>query len=157
MGNPNKPLRSGELARLAQVSSDTLRHYERLGILPTAPRNASGYRVYPPVALARVNLIQRALQLGFSLPELSEILRARDRGDAPCHSVLILAEQKLSALADRIRELRQTQFVMQELVREWRAQLARTAPGKQANLLHSLPAKPRKPISPKTNLKRRQK
>jgi len=156
MGNANMPLRSGELARLAEVSSDTLRHYERLGILPTAPRNASGYRIYPPVALARVNLVQRALQLGFTLNELSEILRAHDRGDAPCSHVLSLAEEKLRTLAERIRELCQTQNVMQELVRDWRAQLARTAPGKQANLLHTLPDRAAPTQRPK-NLKRRSK
>jgi hypothetical protein len=58
MGQNNKPLRAGELARLAAVSSDTLRHYERIGILPKAPRTASGYRMYPPDSLARVNLVQ---------------------------------------------------------------------------------------------------
>ena len=54
MGQNNKPLRAGELARLAAVSSDTLRHYERIAILPKAPRTASGYRMYPPDSLARV-------------------------------------------------------------------------------------------------------
>lgn len=155
MGENNKPMRPSELARLAEVSSDTLRHYERLGILPKAPRTASGYRIYPPDALARVNLVQRALQLGFTLTELSEILRARDRGDAPCGRVLALTEQKLRALAQRIKELRHTQNVMQALVCDWRTQLAHTAPGKPAMLLHSLPAKRALPHQPQNNLKRR--
>jgi DNA-binding transcriptional MerR regulator len=157
MGQHNKSLRAGELARLATVSSDTLRHYERIGILPKAPRTASGYRMYPPDSLSRVNLVQRALQLGFTLSELSEILRARDRGEAPCGRVLALTEQKLSAIAHRIRELRETQSVMQSLVRDWRAQLARTAPGKQAGLLQSLPAKTSKQAQPLSNFKRRSK
>ncbi len=155
MGENNKPLRPSELARLAQVSSDTLRHYERIGILPKAPPTAAGYRLYPPDALARVNLVQRALQLGFTLTELSEILRARDRGDAPCGRVLALTEEKLRALAQRIKELRQTQNVMLALVRDWRTQLARTAPGKPAMLLHSLPAKRDLAHQPQNNLKRR--
>src|SRR5258708_12285993 len=57
MGENNKPLRPSELARLAEVSSDTLRHYERLGILPKAPRPAAGYRIYPPTPPPPPNLI----------------------------------------------------------------------------------------------------
>jgi MerR family transcriptional regulator, copper efflux regulator len=157
MGANNKPMRAGELARLAGVSSDTLRHYERIGILPKAPRTASGYRMYPLDSLVRVNLVQRALQLGFTLSELSEILCARDRGEAPCGRVLALTEEKLCDVSRRIKELNQTQSVIQSLVRDWRAQLARTAPGKQARLLQSLPAKPSRPTQPLNNLKRRSK
>jgi DNA-binding transcriptional MerR regulator len=142
MAPTNQPLRSGELARLTAVSSDTLRHYERLGILPEAPRTPSGYRLYAPDAVDRVRLVQRALQLGFSLAELSEILRARDSGRAPCHRVLNLAEQKLQSLAQQIQELRRTQRYMRQLVREWRAKIALTPPGTKAMLLHSLVTKP---------------
>ena len=88
-----KPLRSGELARLAGVSTDTVRHYEKLGILPLSPRTESGYRIYAPGAVDRMQLVQRALQLGFSLAELSEILRTRDTGGAPCRRVLRLADE----------------------------------------------------------------
>src|SRR5205085_3164103 len=56
-----KPLRSGGLARLAAVSPDTLRYYERQHLLPRPPRASNGYRCYPPDALPRVRLIQRAL------------------------------------------------------------------------------------------------
>ena len=81
-------MRSGELARLTGVSADTLRHYERLGILPTSQRTNSGYRMFAPSAVERVQLAQRAVQLGFSLNELSEVLRIRDSGGVPCHRVL---------------------------------------------------------------------
>lgn len=155
MGENSKPMRPSELARLAHVSSDTLRHYERLGILPKAPRTDSGYRMYPPDALERVDLVQRALQLGFTLTELSEILRVRDRGEAPCGRVLALTEEKLRDLAQRIKELRQTERIMQQLVRDWRALLAQTAPGKKAMLLQSLTAKPSMPPRSTSNLKRR--
>jgi hypothetical protein len=57
-------MRSGQLARLARVSSDTLRHYERVGILPLPARTAENYRDYPPSSLRRVELIQRALTIG---------------------------------------------------------------------------------------------
>ena len=102
MASTPKPLRSGELARLAHVSPDTVRHYEKLGILPCSPRTEAGYRMYPAHAVDRVHLVQRALQLGFSLAELSEIFQTRDSGGAPCRRVLRLAEQKLTALNDQI-------------------------------------------------------
>jgi len=145
-------MRSGELARLTGVSADTLRHYERLGILPTSQRTSAGYRIFPAFAVERVQLAQRALQLGFSLKELSEILRTRDNGGAPCHHVLNLTEEKLRSVGQQIQELQRTQDYMRKLVRDWRRKLKRTPPSGQAMLLHSLVAKPR---TKSNNLKRR--
>jgi len=71
----SKTLRSGTLAKAAGVSPDTIRHYERLGILPRASRTESGYRMYPASAIERVLVVQRALQIGFSLAEPAEVLR----------------------------------------------------------------------------------
>jgi DNA-binding transcriptional MerR regulator len=147
-------LRSGELARLTGVSADTLRHYERLGILPTSQRTDGGYRTFPASAVERVLLAQRALQLGFSLKELSEIVRDRDSGGVPCHRVLNLAEEKLSLLGQRIQELQQTQEYMRKVLREWREKLKHTPPGSKAMLLHSLVEQP-KTKSGKNNLQRR--
>ena len=144
-------LRSGELARLTGVSTDTLRHYEKLGILPTSQRTTGGYRMFPPSSVERVRLAQRALQLGFSLSELSEILRTRDNGGVPCHRVLKLAEEKLRALSQQIEELRQTQAYMRRLVQDWRKELKHTPPGRKAMLLQSLVDIPRKKAN---NLKR---
>lgn len=62
-------VRAGELARAAGVSTDTLRHYERKGVLGAARRPANGYREYPPEALGRVLLVRRALAFGFTLGE----------------------------------------------------------------------------------------
>ena len=145
-------LRSGELARLTGVSADTLRHYEKLGILSTSQRTDSGYRMFPPTAVERVQLAQRALQLGFSLNELSEILRARDNGGVPCHRVLRLTEEKLRSLGQQIEELQRTQAYMRRLVRHWRKKLKHTPPSSKAMLLQSLTDHPRKKSS---NLKRR--
>jgi DNA-binding transcriptional MerR regulator len=147
-------LRSGELARLTGVSADTLRHYERLGILPTSQRTNGGYRIFPTSAVEPVQLAQRALQLGFSLKELSEILRNRDGGGVPCQRVLNLTEEKLQLLGERIQELQQTQDYMRKLVRDWRKKLKHTPPGCNAMLLHSLVDKP-KTKSGQNNLQRR--
>jgi DNA-binding transcriptional MerR regulator len=71
-------MRSGQLANLTGLSTDTLRHYERLGLLPLPQRTAGNYREYPPASQLRVELVQRALTIGFSLPELKAILAVRD-------------------------------------------------------------------------------
>lgn len=147
-------LRSGELARLTGVSADTLRHYERLGILPTSQRTRSGYRIFNASAVETVQLTQRALQLGFSLKELSEILRIRENGGVPCQRVLGLTEAKLRLVEEQIQELQRTQSYLRELVRDWRKKLAHTPQGSQARLLHSLVDRP-KAKGTKNNLKRR--
>jgi MerR family copper efflux transcriptional regulator len=84
-------LHSGELAKRTGLSADTLRHYERLGVLPLISRTSGGYRVYPESAVERILVIQRALRLGFTLAELAEVLKARDAGLAPCKRVYRLA------------------------------------------------------------------
>ena len=71
-------MRSGEAARRGGVSVDTLAHYERLGLLPVPVRDANGYRRYDAAAVDRVRLIQRALDMGFTLDELGRVLKLRD-------------------------------------------------------------------------------
>ena len=155
MGADGGRLHSGDIARLTGVSSDTIRHYERIGILPKCARTTSGYRVYPQESVSRVQFVRRALQLGFTLTELSEILQVRDAGGAPCHRVLHMTEEKLRSLEQQIRELRRTQRYMLQLVRQWRAQLKRTQPGQKALLLHSLADKGILTKTPNRNLTRR--
>src|ERR1700756_2754672 len=105
MSEGPRALRPGKLAALAGISTDTLRHYERLGILPDVPRTGSGYRLYPPDSLQRVKLVRHALQLGFTLQELADILHTADHGKAPCKRVLEMLQKKLDALEERIAEL----------------------------------------------------
>ena len=116
-------MRSGELARRAGVSADTLRHYERRGLLPAAPRSAAGYRRFPEEALTRVQVIRAALSMGFSLEELGGILRTRDAGGAPCREVYELAEQKLALLQARIAEMEALRVRLRAALRGWRQRL----------------------------------
>jgi DNA-binding transcriptional MerR regulator len=132
-------VQSGELSRLAGISTDTLRHYERLGVLPKPPRTNGGYRDYPPNSLMRVQLVQSALKVGFSLPELATILRMRDRGDVPCHRVRAIAEQKLREVKQQINDLLGIRDQLERILKDWDARLARTGKGKPARLLESLP------------------
>lgn len=77
-------LRTGELARQAGVNVETLRFYERKGLLPAPPRRASGYREYPAEAVGLVRFIRRAKELGFSLREIKELLNIRAGPRATC-------------------------------------------------------------------------
>jgi DNA-binding transcriptional MerR regulator len=133
-----KALRSGELARAVGVSTDALRHYERLGVLPKAPRTSSGYRLYPPDSLERVKTVRHALRLGFTLRELAGVLHIRDHGGVPCRRVLAMLQEKLEALQARIAELQQTQKYMESMVSEWRSRITQHQSGENAFLLRSL-------------------
>ena len=134
-------MRSGELARLTGVSTDTLRHYERLGLLPKPPRTGGGYRDYPAHSLERVRLIRRALSVGFSLPELTTILRMRDGGQPPCHRVQAIAESKLKQVKQQIKDLTEMRDQLVALLKDWKVKLARTRKGEPARLLDTLPRK----------------
>lgn len=135
---PPRHLRSAQLARLSGVSTDTLRHYERKGLLAQAPRSANGYRHYPPEASARVRLVRRAVALGFTLDELARILGVRDRGGAPCHGVRALAEEKLKTLERRLAELEAARDTLRAVLRHWDSLLAKAPAGRRAGLLDAL-------------------
>jgi MerR family transcriptional regulator, Zn(II)-responsive regulator of zntA len=120
------------------VSTDTLRHYERLGLLPKAARTRAGYRRYDPAVIARVQLIQRALLLGFSLKELASVLRRRDSGEPPCRAVRMLVGERLNALEQRLDDLTALRDEMRRLLNDWDARLAATPIGKRARLLDML-------------------
>ena len=136
--NGSTALSSGELAELAGVSRDTLRHYERKGVLPRPLRSHNAYRQYPPEALQRVQLVRRALSVGFTLDELAKVLKVRDAGGAPCEEVRKLATQKLLDVETQLHELTALRDDLQKILRDWDARLARRAKGKRANLLESL-------------------
>ena len=138
----NGALSSGELADLAGVSRDTLRHYERKGVLPRPLRGHNGYRQYPPAALQRVQLVRRALSVGFTLDELAKVLKVRDAGGAPCDEVRKLAAQKLINVQNQLRELTELRYDLQKTLRDWDARLTRRTVGRRANLLESLSVEP---------------
>ena len=136
--NGSRPyLRSRELARRSGVSTDTLRHYERKGLI-RAGRSANGYREYPPGAEGQVQTIRHALSVGFTLDELARIIRIRDAGGAPCKEVRALASEKLQAVQEQIRALTTLRSELRELLERWDRTLARTRHGKQARLLDML-------------------
>lgn len=127
------------LAKATGVSPDTLRHYERLGLLPGVTRTQAGYRRYPPALMDRVRVIQQALAVGFSLRDLAAVLQQRDRGTtAPCQRVRALVGERLEQLDRRLAELTALRHDMQSLLRDWDRRLAQTPPGQRARLLDML-------------------
>jgi DNA-binding transcriptional MerR regulator len=134
----NTTLHSGELARATGVSADTIRHYERIGVLPKAVRGTSGYRIYPESAVERVRVVQRALRIGFTLAELAEVLKARDAGGAPCQRVFELAQEKLVGIRTDIAALKQTERYLERVLEDWKRRVRRAGKGQKAHLLHSL-------------------
>lgn len=135
-----RPLYSGELARLAGVSTDTLRFYERRELMSRAPRSLLGYRLYPAEAVNRVRLIRGALSIGFSVNELAAIFCERDRGGVPCHRVRKLAGEKLVTLEARLRDLQSSRRVLRRILAEWDRLLGKTPRGHRAGLLEAFVA-----------------
>lgn len=134
----NEEISSGELARLCGVSPDTIRHYERLGVIATAARGANGYRRFERGTVERVRLVRRAVAIGFSLAEIADVLRQRDRGTPPCRRVRAMAEEKLSDLDRRIAEMTAMREELQTILEQWDSRLATTRDGEPARLLESL-------------------
>src|SRR5206468_1866173 len=96
----------GELAKRSAVTVQTVRFYERLKLLPEPQRKDSGYRVYAQTDLRQLLFVRRAKALGFSLDEILDILRMRERGHCPCGEVVSIAERHLHAVEEQRRQLR---------------------------------------------------
>ena len=135
---PSATLAPREVAGQCGVSVDTLRHYERKGLLPRPARTSSGYRRYPPDTVGRVLLVQRALVVGFTLDELARVLRERDRGAPPCRGVRDLVAQRLTDLEARLQELTGLRPELRQILAAWDRTLAATPDGRPAHLLQSL-------------------
>lgn len=129
---------SGELARMCGVSPDTIRHYERVGVLPGAVRGSNGYRRFPRESVERVQLVRKALAIGFSLEELARIVRQRDAGSPPCRNVRAMAGEKLADLDRQIAEMISMRAELAGILEEWDAKLSTTAGGEAAHLLQGL-------------------
>lgn len=140
-GNNGKKsfLRIGELAQATGISADTLRHYERKGLLKPR-RSANSYREYPAHAVDRVRMIRSALALGFRLDDLTRIFKVRDAGGAPCRQVRELAAGKLDEVESLLQELTTVRNELRKLLKEWDQRLESTSAAEPARLLETLSA-----------------
>ena len=99
-------LRSGELANRGGVNLETVRYYERRGLLPKPPRTPAGYRTFDADAVSRLRFIKQAQALGFSLKEIKELLALRLDPRASCADVRRRAEAKIADIDGKLRALR---------------------------------------------------
>jgi MerR family transcriptional regulator, copper efflux regulator len=131
-------LRIGQLAERCGVSADTIRYYERIGLMPKAARTSAGYREYSESAKDRVRLVQNALRFGFSLKQVGAFLGVRQAGGAPCKHVRAAGAQILEAIEQRIAELMASRESIKETLELWDRRLSQTPEGRPAHLLEAL-------------------
>ena len=113
----SRTLRTGEVAAAAGVNVETLRYYERRGILKEPRRRPSGYREYPRETVQIVRFVKRAQELGFSLDVIEELLALRDDDARACTEVRQLAQEKVDDIEDKIRSLRAMQRALTTLIK----------------------------------------
>jgi MerR family copper efflux transcriptional regulator len=128
----------GRVSEASGVTTDTIRYYERRGLLPKPTRTPAGYRQYPEGVVNRLCLVRNAQRFGFSLAEIAGFLQTREAGGRPCHDVLAVAQRMLNAVDAQIADLVSTRKGMQRTLRNWDRTLRRTPPGQQARLLERL-------------------
>ncbi len=110
------PMTIGQVASGAGVNIQTARYYERRGLLPRAPRTASGYRQYEADTIARLKFIKRAQELGFSLDDITDLPDLRVDPDGACAAVEAKAKEQIATVERKLRELQSMKDALQELV-----------------------------------------
>lgn len=112
----SEPLTIGALAEATGVKVETIRYYERIGILPSPPRSPGGHRLYGPAVLRRLGFVRRARELGFALDEVRDLLRLVDGGDFTCEEVRAKTLPHLDEVRAKIASLRRLEAVLAEVV-----------------------------------------
>lgn len=115
-------MRIGELASRTGVNIETIRYYEREGILPAPARTANNYRMYSDRHLRRLHFVRRARGLGFTLEEVRALLSMIDGGDYTCAEVKAFGEQHLEDIRKKIVDLRCMEHALSELVARCRGE-----------------------------------
>ena len=122
------------MADRAGVNVQTLRYYERRGLLPAPARRRTGYRVYGADAVRIVRFIKRSQQLGFTLSEVESLLHLAGGGPESCEAGARLAYQKISELDDKIAQL----YAMRDALQQLLDTCERPARERECPLLHAL-------------------
>jgi MerR family transcriptional regulator, mercuric resistance operon regulatory protein len=114
MPRDDESLTVSRVARAAKVNVETIRYYQRRGLLRRPPKPAQGYRSYPPETVERICFIKRAQELGFTLAEIENLLAL---GEGHCRETRELAEHKLDLIRSRIHDLHEMEQVLAKLIR----------------------------------------
>lgn len=112
-----KNLKIGQLAKEIGINRETIRYYERRGLIEEPPRQTSGYRAFSPKYVERIRFIKRAQTLGFTLKEISKLLALAD-GNFDCKDIRKFAEEKIKDIEIRIRDLQKINEVLHDLVKK---------------------------------------
>lgn len=115
---PSAEMTIGRVARAAGVNIETVRYYQRRGLLSTPRKPLGGVRRYAPETLTRLHFIKRAQELGFTLREIAELLKL---GDGSCRETRAIAEHRLADIEARIRDLQSMRMTLDKLIRTCRA------------------------------------
>lgn len=110
-----KAITIGKLAKACDVRVDTVRYYERVGLLSPLERSDAGYRIYDPSGIDQLRFIRRAQTLGFTLEEIKELLELADRPEADCANIRDYALVKISEVEQRINDLNKIKNSLDEL------------------------------------------
>ena len=106
----------GTLSKHTGANIETIRYYERVGLLPAPARSSGGYRLYGRDHLKRLNFVRRARALGFSIEQVRTLLRLADERKRPCAEVRVVAEAHLADVRNKIADLRTMERVLKETV-----------------------------------------
>ena len=109
-------LTRGQLAKKTGVNPETIRYYEKVGLLPEAIRTKSGYRLFSEEDVKRIKFIKKAKELGFTLKEIKELLQLRFETRGECKEVKKLAEEKLIDIQKRIEDLEKIKSTLKDLI-----------------------------------------
>jgi MerR family transcriptional regulator, mercuric resistance operon regulatory protein len=118
--NTNPRLTIGALSERTEVNIETIRYYERIGILPNPPRSAGGHRLYGKEHAQRLVFIRRSRQLGFSLDQVRELLGLSSGRHMTCARVKNITEQHIADIRHRVRDLKRLERVLSELTSQCR-------------------------------------
>jgi MerR family mercuric resistance operon transcriptional regulator len=127
-------LRIGEVAERGGVNLQTIRYYEREGLLPEPPRLESGYRIFPESTVRRVRFIKRAQELGFSLTEIRDLLALRLDSKTSSSQVRALANAKMAEIDSKIRSLQAMKIALSRLT----VQCSGCAPASECPILEAI-------------------
>ena len=134
-GLARSSMKIGEVSQASGIGIETLRFYERSGLLGRPMRSQSGYRLYDEGILERLAFIKKAQTLGFSLEEIKQIIHDAQSGASPCDDVREIVRRRLAELDEKMREMKRYRKELAETLEEWDA--VGRAPGHICGLIEA--------------------
>lgn len=128
MGGGGQEFSIGQLSNQTGCKVETIRYYEKAGLLPAPPRTAGGHRVYGGEHIQRLGFIRRSRELGFSLDEVRALLRLADGGEYNCGKVKVITLHHLESVKDKIRDLRKLERTLTTISNQCEGGIAPSCP-----------------------------